>query len=93
MDTEGIGCFGEASVASPEHPRDEPLFEFADGVVEQDAPVHHFLDEFLESVADHARLRPVRRRNASMYLSRVLATTSSGREGTGGCLFHLMRSR
>jgi hypothetical protein len=28
-----------------------------------------------------------------MYFSRVLATTSSGSEGTGGCLFQRMRSR
>jgi len=36
---------------------------------------------------------PVRRSKASRYFARVFITTSSGSDGTGGCLFHLMASR
>jgi len=41
----------------------------------------------------HSSSRPVRRRNASTYFSRVFSTTSSGSDGTGGCLFQRMCSR
>jgi len=85
----------EAAVALIEHAGNESLFELAHRIVELNAAVHHFLDETLESIADHDRSssRPVSRRNASTYLLRVLATTSSGREGTGGCLFQRICSR
>ena len=68
---------------------DEALLELADGVVELDAVVDHLLDQALEPIADHdqSSSRPVRRWNASTYFSRVFATTSSGSDGTGGCLF------
>ena len=36
---------------------------------------------------------PASRRSASTYFSRVRVTTSSGSDGTGGCLFHLICSR
>ena len=89
MHAERARGFRETPVTLPEHARDEPLLELADRIVENDAAIDHFLDETLEAVADHeaSSSRPVRRRNASMYFSRVLATTSSGSEGTGGCLF------
>ena len=74
---------------------DEPLLELADRIVELDAAVDHLFDQALEPIADHGQSssRPVRRRNASTYFSRVFATTSSGSDGTGGCLFHRIRSR
>ncbi len=95
MHSECARCFCEAAVTLPEHARDEPFLELAHRIVEVDAAIDHLLDEALEAVADHeaSSSRPVRRRNASMYLSRVLATTSSGSEGTGGCLFQWIRSR
>src|SRR5207245_1627347 len=89
------GGFRQAAVALAQHAGDEPLLEFADGIVELDAAVDHLLDKALEPIADHdgSSSRPVRRRNASMYFSRVLFTTSSGSDGTGGCLFQRIRSR
>src|SRR3954454_16361196 len=90
---ERIGRPGEAAVDFAEHANDEPLLEFADGIVELHAFVDHFLDEPLEPIRNHSSSRPVSRRKASMYLSRVLLTTSSGRLGTGGCLFQRIRSR
>ncbi len=77
----------------------EPPLELAGGVGEVDALVHHLGDEAVEVAVhesarlDQARSVPVSRRKASRYLSRVRATTSSGSEGTGGCLFQWMRSR
>jgi len=95
MHAEGARGFRQAAFALAEHARDEPLLELANRIVELDAAIDHFLDEALEAVADHdaSSSRPVRRRNASTYFSRVFATTSSGSDGTGGCLFQLMRSR
>src|SRR4051812_48077946 len=89
------GGFGQAAVALLQHPGDEPFFELPHRIVELDALVAHLLDQPFEPIADHERSssRPVRRSKASTYFSRVLATTSSGREGTGGCLFQRMRSR
>src|SRR4051812_38871151 len=47
----------QAAVAAPQHPRDESLFELANGIVELDPSVDHFLDEFLEAIANHADAR------------------------------------
>src|SRR3954451_6215881 len=93
VDAEDVRRLGHAAVRLAEHAHDEALLELAHGVVEPHALIDHFLDEPLESVGDHSSSRPVSRRNASTYLSRVFRTTSSGSDGTGGCLFHLMRSR
>src|SRR6478672_9705899 len=82
------GGLRQAAVALAEHANDEPLLEFSNRIVELDAAVDHFLDQTLEPIADHVRSssRPVSRRNASTYFFRVFSTTSSGSEGTGGCL-------
>src|SRR3954463_10131120 len=95
MHAELAGGLGQAAVALFQHPGDEPLFELPHRIVELDAFVDHLLDQPFEPIADHERSssRPVRRWKASTYFSRVLATTSSGKEGTGGCLFQRMRSR
>src|SRR5262245_42608309 len=90
---EGAGRFGQAAVGLSEDPGDEALLEFADRIVELHAALDHLFDEPFEPIGNHASSRPVKRRNASTYFSRVFATTSSGSEGTGGCLFHLIRSR
>src|SRR4030095_14450650 len=93
VDAQLIGGLRQAPVALADPLRNKPLFELADGVVEADALVHHFLDKLLQAFANHVSSCPVRRRNASTYFSRVFMTTSSGSEGTGGCLFHLIASR
>src|SRR5262245_23982701 len=90
---ERVGGPGEAAVFLAEHAHDEPLLELAQRIVEPNAFVDHLLHEPLETIGNHSSSRPVRRRNASTYFSRVFATTSSGSDGTGGCLFQLMRSR
>src|SRR5882724_8399781 len=92
---EGTRGFGQAAVALGQHARDEALLEFPDRIVELDAAIDNFLDEAFEPIADHdqSSSRPVRRWKASTYFSRVFATTSSGSEGTGGCLFQRIRSR
>src|SRR5438552_1912258 len=90
---ERIGGFRQTAVAPPKDTDDEALFELVDRIVEPHAAVDHLLDEFLQPFADHSSSAPVSRRNASTYFSRVFATTSSGSDGTGGCLFHLIRSR
>src|SRR3954453_8408291 len=84
---------GERAVATAQNAGDEALLELVDGILELDALVHHFFDQSVEAFGNHARSRPVRRRYASRYFSRVLMITSSGRVGTGGCLFHLIASR
>src|SRR6266487_944799 len=90
---ESIGGLRKAPGTLTEDARDEALLEFVHGVVELDASVHHLFDEPFEAIGNHRNSWPVRRRNASTYFSRVFATTSAGREGTGGCLFQRMRSR
>src|SRR5207248_11332274 len=93
MDADRVGRSRQIAFHLSKHLRDETLLELPDGVVEQHPFVDHLLDEPLEAIRDHASSRPVRRRKASMYFARVFLTTSSGSDGTGGCLFHLMRSR
>src|SRR5437773_9488551 len=109
VDAKGVGRFGETPIRSAEHAGDKALFELVDRVLELDAAVDHFFDQSLQAFRDHSRSTvgsvtadrlhpyssssPVRRRYASMYFSRVLSMTSSGNDGTGGCLFQRMRSR
>src|SRR5262249_10982143 len=93
VDAERVGGLGQAAVGFAENAGDESLLEFTHRVVEPHALVDHFFHEPLEAIGDHSVSRPVKRRNASTYFSRVLTTTSSGSDGTGGCLFQLIRSR
>jgi hypothetical protein len=105
MHAEGVGGFRDAAVGAAEDARDEALLELVERVLEEDAAIHHLLDESLEPFGNHRRngrprrgpayssSRPVRRRYASTYFSRVFSTTSSGNEGTGGCLFQRIFSR
>src|SRR5262249_29796586 len=66
---------GEAAVATAEDFRDETLLELVNGVLEVDASVDHLFHELVQAVADHhPSSLPVRRRNASMYFSRVFST-------------------
>src|ERR1700738_2651707 len=74
--TQRAGGLGQAALGFAEDAGDEALLELADGIVELDAFVHHLLDEPIEPVRDHSSSRPVRRPNASTYLSRVFATSS-----------------
>ena len=75
--------------------RDEKLLELPTRVLVMDALVEHVADEPLQLIAHAAytSARPLRRRNASTYFSRVRSTTASGSEGTGGCLFQRISSR
>src|SRR5262245_46592273 len=85
---EGVGRLGQAAGAFSQDFREEPLLELPDGVVELDVAIDHLLDQTFEAIADHySSSRPVRRSNASTYFARVLTITSSGSDGTGGCLF------
>ena len=93
MHTQRVGGFRQTSLSAAENADDESLLEFVHGVVELDATLDHFFDQLLQAFADHWSSFPVRRRNASTYFSRVLTTTSSGSDGTGGCLFHRICSR
>ena len=70
------------------------ILEFGNGILELNALVDHFVDQLFELVGNgHSSSRPVSRVNASTYFSRVFTTTSSGSDGTGGCLFQRIRSR
>src|SRR5579862_2579127 len=93
VDAEGVGRLREAAGLAREHPGDEALLEFAHRVLILHAAIDHLLDELFQAFGDHASSRPVKRRNASTYFSRVFMTTSSGSEGTGGCLFQRICSR
>src|SRR5260221_441837 len=93
MNAERVGRSRQIAFHFSKHLRDETLLELPDRVVEQHPFVDHLPEEPLEAIRNHASSRPVRRRKASMYFARVFSTTSSGSDGTGGCLFHAMRSR
>src|SRR4029450_11309559 len=92
---EEVGCAAEIPVSFRQHTGDEAFFELALRIRVPDASGDHLVDETIEPFAhrDHSSSRPDNRRYASTYFSRVRATTSSGKDGTGGCLFHRMRSR
>jgi hypothetical protein len=95
VDAEQIGSAPHTPFRSLQRARDEQLFELPTRVVVEHALVEHLLDELLELVAHggYCSSRPESRVKASTYLSRVRRTTSSGSDGTGGCLFQRMRSR
>src|SRR5690348_8008175 len=92
---ERVGGAVERAIVAREHLRDEAAFELAMRLGIAQPLVHHLFDQAIELVAQRhqSSSRPVRRRNASRYFSRVRATTSSGSEGTGGCLFQWIDSR
>src|SRR5437870_2930863 len=102
VDAEDVRRLGQAPGRADQDPDDEALLEFANGVVELHALVDHLFDKLFEPLGyhhhtsgarGHSSSRPMRRRKASTYLALVCITTSSGSEGTGGCLFQRMRSR
>ena len=94
MHPEQLGGVADIPFRSLQRAGDEHLLELASCIVVEDSFFEKFLYEPFELVAHGQRSsRPDRRRNASRYFSRVRRTTSSGNEGTGGCLFQLMRSR
>ena len=74
-------------------PRLERLPAFVEGDPALDHLRYEPIQQVAEGVAAHCRSRPVSRRKASRYFSRVRCTTSSGSAGTGGCLFHWIASR
>src|ERR1700681_1445413 len=53
--------FCQAALRPHEHPADESLLEFADGVLEANALVDHLFDELLEPLGNHAARPPVTR--------------------------------
>ena len=85
---EHLGGVADVALRSLQRPGDEHLFEFAPRVFVEDPLFQEFLYELFELIAHGQRSsRPDSRRNASTYFSRVRRTTSSGSDGTGGCLF------
>ncbi len=94
MHAEHLGGVADVAFRSLKRARDEHLLELSPRIVVQNALFKKFLNELLELIAHGQRSsRPDRSRNASRYFSRVWRTTSSGSDGTGGCLFQRMRSR
>ena len=95
MNTEEVGRASQVAIHLDQDLGNEPFLELAVRVFEADSFGHHFLDETLQlfTHTPYSSSRPVRRRYASMYFSRVRLITSSGREGTGGCLFQRIPSR
>src|SRR6266850_3401443 len=59
MHPKRVGAFGETAVATAEDPGDEALFELSCGVLEADALVDHFFNQFLEPVANHCLASPL----------------------------------
>src|SRR5262249_19042058 len=94
MQTEHLGGIPDVSLRPLQGAGNEHLLELTPRVVVEDPLSQKFLHEPLELIAHgQASSRPDSNRNASMYLSRVRRTTSSGNEGTGGCLFQRICSR
>src|ERR1051325_3376788 len=95
VDAEEIGRFSQVAVHLLQGLGDEPLLELPLRVLVANALQEQFRHQVFELVlhCHQSSSRPVRRRYASRYLSRVRATTSSGSDGTGGCLFQWIRSR
>ena len=92
---EQVGRSAQVPVGFGEDVGDIPLLELPLRVFITDAARHHVVDEALELLAEKGQSSslPTSRRYASRYFSRVCATTSSGSDGTGGCLFQWIRSR
>src|SRR4051812_6318884 len=94
VQAEQFGGVADVSFRPLQRPRDEHLLELAARLVVQHTLLEQFLNQLLQLIAhDQRSSRPDNRRKASMYFSRVRAMTSSGSEGTGGCLFQRISSR
>src|SRR6266487_4272975 len=88
VEAEELGGIADVSFRALERARDEHLLELATGLVVPHALLEQFLHELVELIAHGQRSScPESSRKASTYLSRVRRITSSGRAGTGGCLF------
>src|SRR6188472_3714185 len=89
MHPERIGGLAEVAVAAVDDFHDEAAVELARRILVVDAFLDHLGDQLVKQLV-HAvtSSRPVSRRYASRYFARVFWTTSSGSDGTGGCLFH-----
>ena len=84
------------AVGVGQRPLDEAALELPAAILEADAPIDHLIHQAQQQFSHggaYTRGRPVSRWNASRYLSRVRATTVSGSDGTGGCLFQWISSR
>ena len=91
MDAEHVGRTGEIPVGIRQDAGNEAALELATGIAEPDALLNHFFNQPFQLLvhADlYSRSSPVRSWKACTYFSRVRSTTSPGRLGTGGCLFH-----
>src|SRR5262245_57084256 len=94
MHSQQVGSLSEITVCLEQHMGDELLLELAMRILVADALADHFVDQTFELLPHHGwSSSPVRRRYASRYFSRVLNTTSSRNDGTGGCLFQPISSR
>ena len=92
VDSQLVGRLGKVAVGTGHDARNEPALEFARCLRKADAPLNHFFYQSIELFV-HCSSRPLSRRNACTYFSRVFSITSSGRLGTGGCLFQRIDSR
>jgi hypothetical protein len=95
MQAEQRRRLADAALGALQGAGDEQLLELAARLFVEDALVEHFLNQLFQLIphAGYFSSRPEISVNASTYLSRVRRTTSSGSEGTGGCLFHAISSR
>jgi hypothetical protein len=94
MKPEHLSGAADVSLGALKRAGDEHLLEFPPRVFVEHALFQQFLYELLELIAHGQRSsRPDRRQKASTYFSRVRRTTSSGSDGTGGCLFQRICSR
>lgn len=94
MNAQDVGGFGQVAVRFREHSRDEAALELPARVGEADPFHDHLLDQAFETfVHRYSNSSPLRSWKAWMYFSLVFWMTSSGRPGTGGCLFQRIDSR
>jgi hypothetical protein len=95
MEPEEFGGIGNAPLRALQSVCDEDPLELRPRIFVAHTAIEHLLNERVELIAhgSYCRSRPDSTRNASTYFARVCCTTSSGSDGTGGCLFHAIASR
>lgn len=78
MDAQFGGGVGEVAVGIGQRSLNEPPLKFPAAVLEANPALYHLIDETQQQLS-HGRVycksRPVSRRNASRYFSRVRSTT------------------
>ncbi len=94
VEAQHLGGIADAAFRALQRTGDEHLLELPPGFLVEHTLLEQFLYELVQLIAHGQRsLRPDNRAKASTYFSRVRWMTSSGSDGTGGCLFHRISSR